>query len=88
MNWIQKIRYYNLMDRLVKSQKNTIDELNSTLCKKNTIINRMETAQKTDAESIERMSKELAEVKKKYEKVCKENRHLEREIDRLKLMRL
>ena len=88
MNWIQKIRYYNLMDRLVKSQKNTIDELNSTLCKKNTIINRMETAQKTDAESIERMSKELAEVKKKYEKVCKENRHLEREIERLKLARL
>lgn len=28
----------------------------------------------------------IEEVKKKYEKVCKENRHLEREIDRLKLM--
>ena len=32
--------------------------------------------------------KELADVKKKYEKVCKENRHLEREIERLKLARL
>ena len=88
MNWIQKIRYYNLMDRLVQSQKKTIGELSSTLCKKDAIINRMETTQKTDTKSIERLEKELVEVKKKYEKVCKENRHLEREIERLKLTRL
>lgn len=88
MNWIQKIRYYNLMDRLVKSQKKTIDELITDNARKDSLINLSRQTEKDSAEHIERMSKELAKVKKKYEKVCKENRHLEREIERLKLARL
>ena len=88
MNWIQKIRYYNLMDRLVKSQKKTRDELVSENSMKDLLINTLRQTEKDSAEHRERMSKELAEVKKKYEKVCKENRHLEREIERLKLTRL
>ena len=88
MNWIQKIRYYNLMDRLVKSQKKTIDELITENSMKDLLINTLRQTEKDSAEHRKRMSKELAEVKKKYEKVCKENRHLEREIERLKMMRL
>ena len=88
MNWIQKIRYYNLMDRLVKSQKKTIDELITDNARKDSLINLLRKMEEDSAEYTQRMSKELAEVKKKYEKVCKENRHLEREIERLKLARL
>lgn len=88
MNWIQKIRYYNLMDRLVKSQKNTIDELITDNARKDSLINLLRKTEEDSADLIERTNKELAEVKKKYEKVCKENRHLEREIERLKLTRL
>lgn len=88
MNWIQKIRYYNLMDRLVKSQKKTIDELIEDNATKDSTINLLRKAEEISAEHVERTDKELAEVKKKYEKVCKENRHLEREIERLKLARL
>lgn len=88
MNWIQKIKYYNLMDRLVQSQKKTIDELTTDNTRKDSLINLLRKMEKDSAEHVERTNKELSEVKKKYEKVCKENRHLEREIDRLKLMRL
>lgn len=88
MNWIQKIKYYNLMDRLVKSQKNTIDELITDNARKDSLINLLRKTEEDSADLIERTNKELAEVKKKYEKVCKENRHLEREIERLKLARL
>lgn len=88
MNWIQKIRYYNLMDRLVQSQKKTIDELTTDNATKDSTINLLRKMVMELAEYKEHTDKELAEVKKKYEKVCKENRHLEREIDRLKLMRL
>lgn len=88
MNWIQKIRYYNLMDRLVKSQKKTIDELTTDIARKDSLIRLLRKMEEDSAEHIERINKELAEVKKKYEKVCKENRHLEREIERLKLTRL
>ena len=80
MNWIQKIKYYNLMDRLVKSQKNTIDELITDNARKDSLINLLRKTEEDSADLIERTNKELAEVKKKYEKVCKENRHLEREI--------
>lgn len=88
MNWIQKIKYYNLMDRLVKSQKNTIDELITDNARKDSLINLLRKTEEDSADLIERTNKELAEVKKKNEKVCKENRHLEREIERLKLARL
>ena len=88
MNWIQKIRRYNLMDRLVESQKETIDELTTGIARKDSLIRLLRKMEKDSAEHIERTDKELAEVKKKYEKVCKENRHLEREIERLKLKRL
>lgn len=88
MNWIQKIRHYNLMDRLVESQKEIIDELTTDNVRKGSLINLLRKMENDSAEHIERMSKELAEVEKKYEKVCKENRHLEREIERLKLTRL
>lgn len=88
MNWIQKIRYYNLMDRLVKSQKKTIDELIEDNATKDSTINLLRKMVMELADYKERTDKELAEVKKKYEKVCKENRHLEREIERLKLARL
>lgn len=88
MNWIQKIRYYNLMDRLVKSQKKAIDELIEDNTKKDSLISLLRKKEKDNAKHVERMDKELAEAKKKYEKVCKENRHLEREIERLKLTRL
>ena len=88
MNWIQKIRYYNLMDRLVKSQKKTIDELIEDNTTKDSTINLLRKMVIELADYKERTDKELAEVKKKYEKVCKENRHLEREIERLKLARL
>lgn len=88
MNWIQRIKYYNLMDRLVQSQKKTIDKLTTDNARKDSLINLLRKTEKDSAEHIERTDKELAEVKKKYEKVCKENRHLEREIERLKLARL
>lgn len=88
MNWIQKIRYYNLMDRLVKSQKKTIDELIEDNATKDSTVNLLRKIVMELAEYKERTDKELADVKKKYEKVCKENRHLEREIERLKLTRL
>lgn len=88
MNWIQKIRYYNLMDGLVKSQKETIDELMTDNARKDSLINLLRQMEKVSDEHVERTNKELADVKKKYEKVCKENRHLEREIERLKLTRL
>ena len=68
------------MDRLVKSQKKTIDELITDNARKDSLINLLRRTEKDNAEHVERMSKKLADVKKKYEKVCKENRHLEREI--------
>lgn len=88
MNWIQKIRYYNLMDGLVKSQKKTIDELIKDNATKDSTINLLRKIVMELSEYKEHTDKELVEVKKKYEKVCKENRHLEREVDRLKLTRL
>lgn len=88
MNWIQKIRHYNLMDRLVESQKEIIDELTTDNARKDSLINLLRKMEEDSAEHIERIDKELAEVEKKYEKACKENRHLEREIERLKLTRL
>ena len=76
------------MDRLVKSQKNTIDELITDNVRKDSLIDLLRKMEKDSAEHIERIDKELAEVNKKYEKVCKENRHLERAIERLQLTRL
>ena len=88
MNWIQKIRHYNLMDRLVQSQEEVIDELTTDIARKDSLIRLLRKMEEDSAEHVERTDKELSEVEKKYEKVCKENRHLEREIERLKLMRL
>lgn len=87
MTWLEKIRDYDTLKQEVEMLR---DNLNATIKMNFDALHshRVEVEKERLESDMRHKDIEYQELKKKYEKVCQENRHLEREIERLKLYRV
>ena len=85
--WRHKLQHYDCLVKerdALRRELNDVIRMNFDAHKARNVEYEKQKLERTVADK----DKEIQALKKKYEKVCQENRHLEKEIERLKNYRI